>query len=139
MARYREEMVAAANLTATQRRVPQSRMRGQEMFEYTLREQVQSNRELPSVVQEEVRRNERLREEAGQELERTRARVATEVQQVAREAAEQIDARSRRLDVAAGFVRQLQEGLHESREEAAFQRRKSECSMRSTRRSNREC
>ena len=68
MARYREEMAAAANLTATQRRELQSRMREQEMFEYTLREQVQSNRELLSVVLEEARRNERLREEVGQEL-----------------------------------------------------------------------
>ena len=73
LARYREEMVAAANLTATQRRELQPRMRGQDMFEYTLGEQVQSNRELLSAVQEEVRRNEQLRVEAGQELEFTRA------------------------------------------------------------------
>ena len=126
MARYREEMVAAANLTATQRRELQSRMREQEMFEYTLREQVQAARELLSVVQEEVRRSERLREEAGQELERTRARAADEIQQVAHEAAEQIDARGRRLDAAASFARQLQVELRESREDAASQRRQAE-------------
>ena len=54
------------------------------------------------------------------------ARAANEIQQVAHEAAEQIDARNRRLDVAAEFVRQLQDELHESREEATPQRAMSE-------------
>ena len=76
-------MVAVASLTAAQRRELQPRMREQELFEYTLREQVQSSRELLFVVQEEVRRSERLREEVGQELERTRARVADELHHVA--------------------------------------------------------
>ena len=71
MARYREEMAAAASLTATQRRELQSRIPEQEMFEYTLREQVKSNRELLAVAQEEVLCNGRLRAEAGQALERT--------------------------------------------------------------------
>ena len=75
-------------------------------------------------MQEEVRRDERLREEAGQELVRTRARVDDEIQRVAHEAAEQIDARNRRLDVAASFARQLQEELRESREEAASRQAK---------------
>ena len=122
MARYREEMVAATNLTATPRRELQPRMREQEMFEYTLREQAQPNRELLPVVQEEVGHNERVCEEAGQELEVTRSRAANEVQQVAHEAAEQLDARNRRLDAAAGFVRQLQGELQESREEVISQR-----------------
>ena len=68
MARDREEMAAAASLSATQRRELQSRVREREMFEYTLREQAQSKRELLPVVQEEVRRSGRLRQEAGQEL-----------------------------------------------------------------------
>ena len=87
MARHREEVAAAASLSATQRRERQSRMREQEMFEYTLREQVRSNRDLLAVVQEEVLCNGRVRAEAGQELERTRARAADEIQQVAHEAA----------------------------------------------------
>ena len=118
MGRFREEMMMAVHMTATQRRELQSRISEQEMFEVALREQVHSNRELLSTVQSEVQRNEQLRVEAGQALEVTRARAADEIQQVAHEAAEHIDDRNRRLDVAAGFVRRLQEELRESRAEA---------------------
>ena len=119
MRRFREEMMVVVHMTATQRRELQSRISEQEMFEVALREQVHSNRELLFTVQSEVQRNEQLRVEAGQALEVTRARAADEIQQVAHEAAEQIDDRSRRLDVAAGLVRRLQEELRESRAEAA--------------------
>ena len=103
------------HLSATQRRELQSRISEQEMFDVALREQVQSSRELLSTVQNEVQQNEQLRVEAGQALEVTRARAADEIQQVAHEAAEQIGDRSRRLDVAAGLVRRLQDELRESR------------------------
>ena len=39
-----DEMAAAATMTATQRHELQARMREQEVFEFTLREQVESNR-----------------------------------------------------------------------------------------------
>ena len=76
MNRFREEMMMAVHLTATQRRELQSRISEQGMFEVALREQVQSNRELLSIVQNEVRQTEQLRVEAGQALEVTRARAA---------------------------------------------------------------
>ena len=119
MNRYREEMAAAANLIATQRRELQSRIREQEMFEITLSEQAHSSRELLSAIQEEVRRNEQLRVEAGQQLELTRGRVAREVQQLINEAARQINDRGRRLDAVAEYVQRLRDELQESRDEVA--------------------
>ena len=47
MVRRRDEMTAAASMTATQRHELQVRVREPEVFEFTLREQVESNRELP--------------------------------------------------------------------------------------------
>ena len=119
MNRFREEMMMAAQLTATQRRELQSRISEPEMFEVALREQVHSNRELLSTARNEVQQNEQLRVEVGQALEVTRARAADEIQQVAHEAAEQIGDRNRRLDVAAGLARRLQDELRESRAETA--------------------
>ena len=113
-------------MTATQRHELQVRTREQEVFEFTLREQVESNRDLLATVQYEDQHSLRTREEAGRELEHTRARAADDAQQLAQEVAEQIDVGDRRTNQATICVLNLREELWETHEECVARERRAE-------------
>ena len=61
-------MSAAVSKTTAHRQELQARIREQEVFEFALREQVESNRDLLAIVEHEVHHNIRLRERAGREF-----------------------------------------------------------------------
>ena len=80
-------MRAAVSMTTAQRQELQRRVRDQEVAERTLREQVESNRDLLAAVEHEVQQNQRLGDEAGRELGRTQAIAAGEVVRMAQQVA----------------------------------------------------